>query len=105
MDIVHGNVISVYEKICLDITESNHNMLIPWYIMSAYAYYVEDDPIISDGMFDRICQRLLEDYVNVEHIHKKYIKKSTLESGTYLGEYPSRIEDVVRQLRRTYADQ
>jgi hypothetical protein len=56
-------------------------------------------------MFDRICQRLLEDYDNVEHIHKKYVKKDTLESGTYLGEYPSRTEDVVRQLRRTYGDQ
>ncbi len=40
--------ISVYEKMCMDTIESNPNMLVPWYIMAAYAYYVEDDPLLSE---------------------------------------------------------
>ena len=31
---------------CLDVIDSNINMTVPWYLMAAYAYYVEDDPIL-----------------------------------------------------------
>ena len=87
---------------CLDTVDSNPNMLIPWYIMASYAYYIQDDPLLSDGSFDRLCTRLLEQYDNIEHQHKDFLDKDALRAGTYLGEYPTRIPDTVKQLRREY---
>ena len=94
--------ISVYEKMCMDTIESNPNMLVPWYIMAAYAYYVEDNPLLTDGSFDRLTTRLLEKFDEVEHLHKEFIDKDTVCAGTYLGEYPTRIPEVIKQMRREY---
>lgn len=93
---------SIYEKMCIDTIESNPNMLVPWYIMAAYSYYVEDNPLLTDGSFDRLATRLLENFDKVEHQHKEFIDKDALYAGSYLGEYPTRIEDVVKQMRREY---
>jgi len=93
---------SVYEKMCMDSIESNPNMLVPWYIMASYAYYVEDNPLLTDGSFDRLATKLLENFDTIEHQHKEFIDKDALHAGSYLGEYPTRIEDVVKQMRREY---
>lgn len=91
------------DKCCFDIVDSNPNMMVPWYIMAAYAYYVEDDPIISDQLFDKLAERLLKNWKDIEHIHKKYLDEEMLRSGTYLGNYPTRVSGAVRQLREIYA--
>lgn len=88
-----------YDKLCMETTDDNNNMLVPWYLMAAYAYYVEDNPILSDMLFDRICMKLLTHYDEVEHVHKDYISKDELDAGTFLGKYPSRIKDAVNELR------
>jgi NAD-dependent DNA ligase len=69
--------------------------------MAAYAYYKEDDPIISDYTFDKLALFILENYENINHPHKKYLDHSTLEAGTYLGEYPRMAIDSLRLLRKT----
>jgi len=74
-------------------------MVVPWYLMASYAYYVQDDPIISDRLFDLMCKRMLENWDKIEHFHKSYIKKDYLEAGTFLGEYPSRVEGGLRSVR------
>ena len=77
-------------------------MSVPWYLMASYAYYVEDDPILSDAQFDRLAKRMLESWDSIEHIHKEYIKEDYLKAGTYLGEYPSRIQGAIEELRKIY---
>ena len=37
---------------CLDVVDNNPNMLVPWYIMAAYAYYEKDDPILQRGLWN-----------------------------------------------------
>lgn len=69
------------------------------YLMCAYAYYVEDRPLISDGEFDLLAKSILENYDNIEHPHKSYVSKEDLVAGTYLGEYPSMIKGAVRSWR------
>ena len=32
------------DKHCSDLIDNSINMTVPWYLMAAYAYYVEDDP-------------------------------------------------------------
>lgn len=90
----------VLDKDCYDSVDSNINMLVPWYIMAAYAYYVEDDPIITDAAYDRLVKKLIENWDEVEHYHKHHLSKEQLEAGTYLGEYPSIVRGAVRDLRK-----
>ena len=51
------------------IWEDNLNMLVPFYLMASYAYYEEDDPIVSDAEYDTICRMLDENWDTVEHSH------------------------------------
>lgn len=88
-----------YDKECFDSTDRNVNMLVPWYLMASYAYYKEDNPILSDNLFDKMGKRMLEHWDDIEHMHKHYITKDMLQAGTYLGEYPSRIEGALKSLR------
>ena len=87
------------DKECQDTCDNNINMLVPWYLMSAYAYYKEDDPILSDAVFDRMAKRIYQHWDEIDHFHKDYLTKEDLHAGTYLGEYPSRVEGALKSLR------
>lgn len=89
-------------KACFDLVDENINMAVPWYLMAAYAYYVEDDPIMEDKDFDFLSRKILKDWDEIEHMHKHYLTKDMLEAGTYMGEYPSRVEGAVKSVRHTY---
>jgi len=91
--------LSEIEKMFMDTIDKNSNMLIPWYLMASYAYYVEDEPILEDVMFDRLSKKLLKVFDEVKHVHKELITKDMLEAGTYLGEYPSLVKGAVRDIR------
>ena len=93
------NSLPEMEKMFMDTIDKNSNMLIPWYLMAAYAYYVEDEPILEDVMFDRLAKKLLKLFDEVEHVHKELLTKDMLEAGTYLGEYPSLVQGAVRDIR------
>lgn len=88
----------LFDKDCLDITGDNINMTVPWYIMAAYAYYEEDSPILEDQTFDRLAKKILENWDDIEHMHKERLTKDMLEAGTYLGEYPTRVKSAVHAL-------
>ena len=89
----------LYDKECLDKVDNNVNMTIPWYLMAAYAYYEEDNPILSDALFDRLARKIDENWDDIEHIHKQHIVRDALKAGTFLGKDPSRVEGAVKQLR------
>ena len=69
------------------------------YLMCAYAYYVEDNPLISDGDFDELSKFILNNYDSIEHPHKYLVTKGDLEAGTYLGEYPQMVKGAVKSWR------
>lgn len=69
------------------------------YLMCSYAYYKEDDPLISDAEFDELGKWMLEHWDAIDHPHKKYITRHDLTAGTYLGKYPSMIPGAVRSYR------
>jgi len=78
--------------------------------MCAYAYYVEDKPLIQDDEFDQMAKFILHNWNAIDHPHKHLITKGDLEAGTYLGEYPEMVKGAVRNFRkslgrRSYADQ
>ena len=65
---------------CLDTIEDNINMTVPWFLMAAYSYYIEDDPILSDAQFDRLVKRMIEHWDKIEHHHKECISFEYLRS-------------------------
>ena len=68
-------------------------MLVPFYLIMAYRYYVKDDPIATDSLFDKTAKELLKCWDSVEHYHKHLLSRDMLEAGTYIGEYPSIVKD------------
>lgn len=89
-------------KACFDLVDDSINMCVPWYLMAAYAYYVEDDPILEDRDFDILSQKMLKDWDEITHIHKEYVTKDMLEAGTYIGDYPTRIKGALASVREAY---
>lgn len=92
------------DKEMVDVTDRNVNMTVPWFLMAAYAYYVQDDPILSDASYDRLCRKMITYWDEIEHMHKHLISKNDLEAGTYLGEYPSRVEGAIKSLKSACYD-
>lgn len=87
-----------------EIFEDSLNMMIPWYLMASYAYYEENDPIISDSLFDEMARKMLESWESLEHMHKSLISCDDLAAGTYMGEYPERVKGAVETVREDYGN-
>ncbi len=90
---------SNYDKVAQDKIDSNINLTVPWYLMAAWAYYEDDDPILSDFYFDNLARKIMTHWDKIEHMHKDFISKDDLEAGTFLGKYPSRVKGAVKTLR------
>lgn len=70
------------------------------YLMCAYAYYIEDDPLIDDSEFDDLSKYILHYYDRLEHMHKHLLTKDDLRAGTYLGKYPLLVSTSVDHYRK-----
>lgn len=57
---------------------------VPWVLMASLAYYHGDGTmeLLSDGYFDKLCTRLLDNWVFVEHRHKPLIREDDLRAGS-----------------------
>jgi len=84
-----------FEEIIID----NVNMTVPFYIMASYAYYEEDDPILSDAFFDKLANKILKEWDNITHYHKHLLSKELLEAGSFLGEYPSIVKGALKNIK------
>lgn len=74
-------------------------MAVPYYLMASYAYYVQDDPIFTDGFYDTLAKRVLDNWDTITHRHRDVLNKDDLAAGSFLGEYPSIIEGALKSLR------
>ena len=73
------------------------------YLVCCYAYYEMDESLIPDGDFDDLCKNLLDRFDDLgDHIHKHFLTRENLESGTgfTISDYPSR----VISLAKTYSE-
>ena len=59
--------------------EDNFKHVSPILSDGIYAYYEEDDPIVSDAEYDTICRMLDENWDTVEHSHKWCVNKEDLK--------------------------
>lgn len=82
-------------------------MLVPWYLMASFLYYCRDEIVISDALYDEICGALDREWDEIDHPHKKLVRRSILSAGTgnHLREnrYPIRTRsaamDILQHLR------
>lgn len=59
------------------------------YLMHSYLYYVLDEPVISDELYDGLAKYLLKHYDQLDHTHKHLITKAMLRCGSASGvSYP-----------------
>lgn len=94
--------ISSIEQIIDNKVAESLNMLVPLYLILSYAYYVEDDPLVSDAYYDSMAKQLYKEYDNVNHVHKHLIVKDALKAGSFVGTYPSIISGAYHDFRRKY---
>ena len=74
------------------IYHKNINMLVPYYLMYSYAYYQENESLITDSEYDQICQDLITNWNNITHWHKPLLSLESLKAGTgYDIKYPNRV--------------
>jgi hypothetical protein len=82
------------------------NLVIPWLLMASYAYYIEDDPILSDAMYDQLSRYAAKHYAVLVHWHKQYVPAP--EEGSVVihlhtlaeYEYPARAVAGLYHIRR-----
>jgi len=68
------------------------------YMMASYAYYMVDDPIMTDGEFDELAKKLLDNYDQYSS-HPHCPTRDDLRAGTYLGDYPQIVIGALEQYR------
>ena len=69
------------------------------YLMAAYAYYMEDDPIMDDHSFDMLAVAILDDWDKWSQ-HPHCPTQDDLRAGTYLGEYPMIVQGALNAYRK-----
>ena len=89
----------MFDRYASKLIKNNINLMIPWYLMSSYAYYKEDNPIVSDAFYDNMCKQMIIKWDNIKHIHKEHISLDDLYAGTFLGKYPSIIKGALKEVR------
>jgi hypothetical protein len=89
-------------KIAEDAVTHNANLLVPWYLISSFAYYILDESLITDDLYDRICFLLADglDSFTIEHHHMDLCDMDALHAGTCYhltaDQYPAIVQDVAR---------
>ena len=76
-----------------NISELPPSQLVSYYMTSSYLYYKKDKSVLTDEDFDLLCKRLLSEWKDAKHPHKRRIKKVDLEAGTgyAIKNYPTRV--------------
>lgn len=71
-----------YESVFSAAIESSLNMLVPYFLSASYLYYIRDESLFSDALYDAICEALRENFDDLEHRHKHVIDRDALMAGT-----------------------
>ena len=58
-----------YDVVMWSRVSKNVNLTVPWYLGANYAYHHLDQPILSDGFFDRLVSLLDARWDEIEHFH------------------------------------
>jgi hypothetical protein len=69
----------------MELNNISNNRLVPIYLMSSYLYYECDLNVLEDTQFDYLCKKILDNWDNIDHMHKHLLDKETLKAGSGYG--------------------
>lgn len=78
----------MHDAYCLKCVAEHPDAAVSWWMMASYAYYMLDTTIINDTTFDQLCAMIETRWDEIDHQHKKLIKRDCIKSGYYIGQYP-----------------
>ncbi len=80
-------------------SEMNQGQLVSWFLIASYAYYELGEPVMSDEEFDKLVERLAEEYDDITHPHKYLITEDHLNATTgYDINFPTIVKNVARTI-------
>ena len=88
------------QKLILTQITTNRNLLVPNYLICCYAYYNDDDPLVSDQFFDKLAVALAREWDELDHYHKAYLDIDMVKAATFTGQYPTIVEGAVEVMRK-----
>lgn len=51
------------------------NVSIAWILLSSYAYYILDKPILTNAVYDKLMSDVKDNFSNLQHHHKYLISE------------------------------
>lgn len=100
--ILQRSITETLDDLCLDATQRNPNLIVPWLLISSYLYYHCDFSILTDTLFDDLCGLLLKRWDSFTHRHMHLITNDDLEAGSLFAltesDYPAIVRNSALQL-------
>lgn len=62
--------------------KKNKNTIISFLLTASCAYYCRYESLLADETYDKAMKWLLDHYDEIEHPHKHFFTKETLDAGT-----------------------
>lgn len=106
-ELVFPQAMGLYDSRCAyAVTQVSANMAIPYFLMASYAYYFEDQPILTDGFYDELSKWLVSKWDGLQHQHKPLISPDDLKAGSLYSlkkeDYPAVVLGALKSLREMY---
>lgn len=73
-------------------------LLVPHYLIHCYLYYRLDHSVISDNAFDRLANRLFNEWENASHVHRDCIQREQLRTSGFDLRYPARVAGCAKMI-------
>lgn len=93
---------AVLDGMCKAVMATGPNAVVSWWLMASYAYYVHDESMLSDGLYDEMARSMLARWDQIVHPHKHLIEPGDLEQGSLYrlapADYPSMVRGAVAHL-------
>lgn len=86
------------------------NLAVSWWLIASYAYYLLDENLISDELFDELTQVIKLNFDTIEHVNKDLITEDRLSAGSAydIRVYPIRVmsctQQILTQMRKVRPD-
>lgn len=95
-------MLTEYEKMALDDIDDEPNSMIFWYLLSRYSVEVKNNIIIGEVIFERIKNKIINKWNDIESIYKKYLTINIIMTNGSIQEYPKNIDNALHILNRNF---
>jgi len=62
--------------------KTNPNSIISWILAGSYAYYILNENILSDDVFDKMCLYVYNNWDSIQHQHKHILTQEDMKNGS-----------------------